>query len=68
MTEACLISGDPMQVWVDYDAATMVLKVAPAPVTATASAPKRMPLLSYHCNLSTVLVLAAGAAVVLLMQ
>ena len=43
-------------------------QVAPAPVTATASAPKRTPLLSYHGNLSTVLVLAAGAAVVLLMQ
>ncbi|RCV42739.1 hypothetical protein SETIT_9G240000v2 [Setaria italica] len=47
-----LISREPMQVWVDYDAAAAVVTVAMAP--ARRPRPKR-PLLSAKVNLSTVI-------------
>jgi len=53
-----LISREPMQVWVDYDAATAAVTVAMAP--ARRPRPKR-PLLSTNVNLSAVI---AGTAYV----
>jgi len=53
-----LISREPMQVWVDYDAATAAVTVAMAPVRRPR--PKR-PLLSTNVNLSAVI---AGTAYV----
>ncbi|XP_050237222.1 putative L-type lectin-domain containing receptor kinase II.2 isoform X2 [Mercurialis annua] len=47
-----LISGDPMQVWIDYDQAEMILNVTIAPVTITK--PEK-PLLSEYIDLSLVL-------------
>ncbi|GAV78301.1 Pkinase domain-containing protein/Lectin_legB domain-containing protein [Cephalotus follicularis] len=46
-----LISGDPIQVWIDYDAAEMLLNVTLAPIGIPTP---NFPLLSTHINLSDI--------------
>ncbi|KAL6880405.1 hypothetical protein ACP4OV_011970 [Aristida adscensionis] len=51
-----LISGDPMQVWVDYDAKAKQINVTMAPIAAVpVSSKPGKPLLSFTSDLSTVL-------------
>ncbi|THG05919.1 hypothetical protein TEA_007010 [Camellia sinensis var. sinensis] len=47
-----LISGDPMQVWIDYDEVENLLNVTLAPIQ---SQKPNQPLLSTHINLSSIL-------------
>lgn len=56
-----LSSGNPMQVWVDYDGKTMELDVTLDPVT---SMPPSQPLLSYTVNLSSLIALFPSYAYV----
>ncbi|KAM7257858.1 hypothetical protein ACFE04_013599 [Oxalis oulophora] len=46
-----LISGDPIQAWIDYDAAEMLLNITIAPVRNTKP---NLPLLSSHVNISDI--------------